>query len=457
VENYGLYFWGFLVLYGVIMYLFSPKARTVGSFFKGEDSLGRSVSTPLLISSIFISWIFAKSITNAANLGAQYGIVGGVAYATYWLCIPVAGFVIYRLRRKFGAKTMVEFLTTNYGKWAAFAFSAAILIRLFNEIWSNTAVVGGYYGKNGSTLFILAALIFTLITLVYALRGGLRGSIMTDVVQTLVFIVLLVWVMSDIIPQSSITTLMSTGSWKLDAGVDLLLVAALQLFSYPFHDPVLTDRGFICEEKLMLKAFVIAGILGFIAIVLFSFVGIHAKLIGLEASSNVPAALATSMGVGAMLLMTVIMVIAAGSTLDSTFASLSKLVGKDLAELAGHSLGIKSISVGMIAMVAFAIFGNIPMLLGSDILKATTISGTMIIGLAPVFMLHGLVKPTALGFHLSFWIGILAGVLLVLGVLPTFLKIGHGASAMLLGVNFYGLILCTLAYLAPALFTQKRA
>ena len=259
MENYGLYFWGFLVLYGVIMYLFSPKARTVGSFFKGEDSLGRSVSTPLLISSIFISWIFAKSITNAANLGAQYGIVGGVAYATYWLCIPVAGFVIYRLRRKFGAKTMVEFLTTNYGKWAAFAFSAAILIRLFNEIWSNTAVVGGYYGKNGSTLFILAALIFTLITLVYALRGGLRGSIMTDVVQTLVFIVLLVWVMSDIIPQSSITTLMSTGSWKLDAGVDLLLVAALQLFSYPFHDPVLTDRGFICEEKLMLKAFVIAG------------------------------------------------------------------------------------------------------------------------------------------------------------------------------------------------------
>jgi len=457
MENYGLYFWGFLALYGVIMYLLSPKARTIGSFFKGEDTLGRSVSTPLLISSIFISWIFAKSITNAANLGAQYGIVGGVAYATYWLCIPVAGFAIYRLRRKFGAKTLVEFLTTNYGKWAAFAFSAAILIRLFNEIWSNTAVVGGYYGKNGSTLFILAALVFTLITLVYSLRGGLRGSIMTDVAQAVIFIALLVWVMSDILPQNSFSTLMRTGNWKLDAGVDLLLVAALQLFSYPFHDPVLTDRGFICEEKLMLKAFVIAGILGFIAIVLFSFVGIHAKLIGLGASSNVPAALATSMGVSAMLLMTVIMVIAAGSTLDSTFASLSKLVGKDLAELAGHSLGVKAISVGMIAMVAFAIFGNIPMFFGSDILKATTISGTMIIGLAPVFMLHGFVKPTALGFHLSFWCGILAGILLVLGLLPDFLKIGHGASAMLLGVNFYGLILCTIVYLAPSFLTPNRA
>jgi hypothetical protein len=41
--------------------------------------------------SIFISWIFAKSVTNAANLGASYGIVGGLAYASYWLSIPVGG------------------------------------------------------------------------------------------------------------------------------------------------------------------------------------------------------------------------------------------------------------------------------------------------------------------------------------------------------------------------------
>ena len=37
-------------------------------------------------------------------------------------------------------------------------------------------------------------------------------------------------------------------------------------------------------------------------------------------------------------------------------------------------------------MVFLAVFGNIPMLLGTDILKATTISGTMVIGLAPVFL-----------------------------------------------------------------------
>lgn len=141
-------FWGFLIVYGIIMCALSPKAFTVGSFFRGEDKEGRSASTWMLTLSIFISWIFAKSVTNAANLGAQYGLVGGVAYAVYWLCIPLAGVVIYRLRRRFGATGLVSFLTEKYGRAAAVAFSTAILIRLFNEVWSNTAVVGGYYGES---------------------------------------------------------------------------------------------------------------------------------------------------------------------------------------------------------------------------------------------------------------------------------------------------------------------
>lgn len=68
--------------------------------------------------SIFISWIFAKSVTNAADLGASFGIVGGLAYATYWLSIPLAGIVIYRLRTREGATGMVPFLIGKYGRAA---------------------------------------------------------------------------------------------------------------------------------------------------------------------------------------------------------------------------------------------------------------------------------------------------------------------------------------------------
>ena len=445
----GLFFWGFLLAYGALMLALSPRAATLGGFFSGEDSAGRSAAPWLLTSSIFISWIFAKSVPNAANRGASYGLVGGLAYAMYWLSIPLTGFVIYRLRRRYAASGLVSFLSSHYGRGAALAFSAAILIRLFNEVWSNTAVVGGYYGEAGSASFIGAALLFTAVTLAYSLRGGLRSSILTDAAQAAIFIVALVWVLGLVLPQHTPSELLSTSNWALNAGVDLLLVAGLQALSYGFHDPVLTDRGFISEEQSMRRSFLIAGVLGFFAILAFSLIGVHAQLSGIAASDNVPAALARSMGIGAMLVMTVVMVSAAGSTLDSTFSSLAKLAGRELPLLAGRDLGQKAIGVGMAVMVLFALLGNLPMITGTDILKATTLSGTMVIGLAPVFVLHGMSTPTRLGFHLSFWTGLGLGIALTLGWIPPSWAIGEGKYALLLGTNLYGLGLCVLGYLLP--------
>ena len=150
----GILFWGLLIVYGVVMFILSPKTVTVGGFFNGEDRKGRDANPWMITASIFIAWIFAKSVTNAANMGQNFGIVGGVGYAVYWLCIPLTGYALYRLRRKFGATGMVSFLTEHYGVAAAFCFSAAILVRLFNEVWSNTSVVGAYYGESGSAPFI---------------------------------------------------------------------------------------------------------------------------------------------------------------------------------------------------------------------------------------------------------------------------------------------------------------
>ena len=175
----GVFFWGFLVAFGALMYAISPRVRTESGFFLGHDEAGRPANRWALMMSIFISWIFAKSVTNAANLGAAYGIVGGLAYATYWLSIPFAGWIIFRLRTRDGATGIVPWLISRYGRAAALAFSAAILVRLFNEVWSNTAVVGGYYGDAGSPAFIGAALLFTAVVLFYSLKGGLRSSIST--------------------------------------------------------------------------------------------------------------------------------------------------------------------------------------------------------------------------------------------------------------------------------------
>ena len=139
----------------------------------------------------------------------------------------------------------VSFLSSRYGRLASLAFSCAILVRLYNEIWSNSAVVGGYYGKEGSVTFIVAASFFTLVVLLYSLKGGLRSSIFTDAIQTVIFIFFLALVLVLVLPSSGVAPLLHEGSFTLAGGVDLLLVSLLQIFSYPFHDPVLTDRGFI--------------------------------------------------------------------------------------------------------------------------------------------------------------------------------------------------------------------
>ncbi|HRF72018.1 MAG TPA: sodium:solute symporter [Accumulibacter sp.] len=452
----GLFFWGFLLLFGAVMYLVSPRTRDDAGFFRGHDEQGRPPSEWALMMSVFISWIFAKSVTNAANLGAAYGIVGGLAYATYWLSIPVAGLVIYRLRTREGATGLVPFLIGKYGRGAALAFSAAILVRLFNEVWSNTAVVGGYYGAAGSAAFIGAALLFTAVVLFYSLKGGLRSSIFTDVIQAVVFLVFLGVVVGLVLPSHRPAQLLGEGTFTLGGGVDLLLVALLQVLSYPFHDPVLTDRGFISEEKGMLRAFVVAGVLGFVCIVAFSLVGVHARLDGITSGSNIPADVARGLGFAGFFAMIAVMVSSAASTLDSTFSSLSKSVAQELPMLAGRAPLPRAMRIGALTMVVFALLGNLPMLAGTDILKATTISGTMVIGLAPIFLLSRLVGYSPLSFHLAFWTGMVLGVLQAINLIPASWAIGDGKYAILLGTNLYGLLLCSTAFLLPLLAPRYR-
>lgn len=446
------FFWGFLLVYGVLMYVLSPNSRNPTAFYRGADNAGRPVKQWSLMASIFISWIFAKSVTNAANLGAEYGVVGGLAYATYWFSIPIAGYVIYLIRTQTGAGSLTQFLTSRFGRMAAVGFTVAILIRLYNEVWSNTAVVGGYFGAPGHWTYYTAALVFTAFTLAYSLKGGLRSSIFTDVIQAIVFVIFVAIVALWILPQDPTRALLSNGQFSLDHGMDLLLVAGLQIFSYPFHDPVLTDRGFVSDEKQMLKSFVIAGLLGFVAVFIFSLVGVHARLHGIETHGNAPEAIGKAMGIGALFVMTVVMMTSAGSTLDSTFTSLSKSIAIDLPTLIkGRLERLPGMTVGGIVMILFALLGNLPLFAGTAILKATTVSGTMVMGLAPVFLFYRFTRYSPWSFHLSFWSGVTLGVLMTIDAIPQSWAIGHGHYAMLLGVNAWGLLICTAGFFLPLL------
>lgn len=67
-----------------------------------------------MVFSAATSWIFAKSISNAANLGQAFGITGGIGYATYYLSFVVAVVAIYFIRVKGGFGSLASFLIAKY-------------------------------------------------------------------------------------------------------------------------------------------------------------------------------------------------------------------------------------------------------------------------------------------------------------------------------------------------------
>ncbi|NEP17240.1 MAG: Na+/proline symporter [Leptolyngbya sp. SIO4C1] len=460
--------WATLAGYGLALFglvrVTTPHKVSASEFFEGSSRQGQLPGLWLLVASAAISWIFAKSIDNAASLANAFGVWGGLGYAIYYLSFVTAAFALYYLRTR-GFRSIPEFLVNKYGKLCARLFLLAIIIRLLNEVWSNTKVFSLYFGPEGSLGYWLAAAIVTAFTVYYTLLGGLRSSLLTDGAQMLLAAVLLVTILVTLGPGLAATGLPAVEPETRLAGLTFCGLAFVQIFSYPFHDPVLTDRAFITSPRVMVRGFVLAGLISGGFIFLFSSVGLYARAAGVEGS---PALMVPALfGLPMLLVFNAIMLTSAGSTLDSTFSSVAKLTARDWFNRRGIPTETQA-RFGRWGIVAIAILGNLPLLsiylgdrVGPAIILATTISGTMVMGLAPIFLLAFIARAGALSFHLAFWPGLIFGVLRVLEnalstqIFPTWLSIGGGKYALDFGINFYGLLLCTAGFLLGAWLSPK--
>jgi Na+/proline symporter len=436
--------WAILIVFGAAMYVISPRARgtdAVEQFFGGRDDDGKETSGFFLTSSVLISWIFAKSVQNAADLGQRFGLPGGAAYAAYWLSFIVAGVVLYRLRTA-GYRSIHHYLGERYGTGSIWLFSVILLFRLWNEIWSNTIVMAQYFGPRESTAYYAASWAITALVLAYVLKGGLRSSIVTDVVQMAMAAVILFVILAYVFPSGEPREMVASGSWTLAGGVDLILVAMLQIFSYPFHDPVMTDRAFITGPRKMLGSFIVAGVLGVLFILLFSFVGIYNRAEGI--GGNATLSTAAAFGLPLLFAMNLMMLTSGCSTIDSTFSSIGKLVSLEV--LANWKVDKVVLARG--AMVLLGILGNLMLYAKPAILSATTVSGTMVIGLTPVFLLSWWRRAGAASYHASVVVGLVFGLGLALKWFHG--TIGAGRYGNLLWVNVVGIFLCFTVYLLGA-------
>jgi len=373
---------GFLVVVGIVSVALAPRVRTADGFFRGWSDTGAAPGILALTFSQVTTWIFARSLLNAGILGYFYGIAGALAYTGYYASFITGWLIVDRLRFRHSVDSVQEFMIQRFGAWGNGCYNGLVSLRLVSEVFANLLVVGIVFAAAGASADTIAILAVAAVTLVYSMTGGLRASLRTDVLQMSILIVLLTALFGLMLahPRFDVGSVLASSTDSIGPGWVLLAVAALQVWSYPLHDPVMMDRGFIAGRDVTRRSFLHAAWISALCIFSFGVLGVFAGLHRLD-GEELLGTLARLLGGPAAFMLGAALVISAASTLDSTFSSAAKLAVRDM------RLAAASAANGRIAMSLFCVAGLALVFFGTDdLFAAVAVSGTASLFLAPVIV-----------------------------------------------------------------------
>ena len=417
-----------IAIFGLVVLaslLVAPRRATVDGFFSGAGETGRAPGLWVLVLSQVTTWIFARSLMNSAILGYYYGIWGTLAYAAYYGSFLTGGFIVARLREG-GAMSVQDWLGARFGGVGTGCYNLVIALRLLSEVFANLLVVGLIFAAALPEVGMArdaAILLVAGLGLAYSAWGGLSAALRTDVLQMLVFLVVFALAFVALVTSPGfdlgavLTAPGTSGAWN---GQVLLLVAFLQVFSYPAHDPVMMDRGFIADPRTTRAAFRHAFWISVLCIIAFGFFGIHAGLAGAAYEGQLLGTWMAMFPPWIYVALLVSLLISALSTLDSALASAARLVVDEL------RLGPRTLGGGRVAMVVFMALGAGLTLWGNQTLfDAVAVSGTASMFLTPVLVV-GLV----MGRKVALWSYLVAFGAAMLGAVAYFGRAGWAAAIL---------------------------
>ena len=423
---------GVIVLASILV---APRQASVDGFFGGMGAAGRAPGLWVLVLSQVTTWIFARSLMNAAILGFFYGIWGVLAYAAYYGSFLTGGLIVDRLREG-GAGSVQDWLLARFGRTGVTAYNLVIALRLLSEVFANLLVVGLIFGAvlpDMASAQPVAIVIVAVLGLAYSAWGGLSASLRTDVVQMVIFLVvfmaalLALVTMPDFDLGAVLTAPGTSGAWN---GQILLLVAVLQVVSYPAHDPVMMDRGFIADRATTRASFVHAFWISTLCIIGFGLFGIQAALVGADYEGQLLGTWPAMFPAWVFAALMLSLMVSALSTLDSALASAARLVVEEL------RLAPRSLSGGRAAMLVFMGLGAALTLWGNQTLfDAVAVSGTASMFLAPILVV-GLI----MGRRVALWAYLVAFAAAILGALAYFARDGLFAALLPAGHKYEQLL-----------------
>ena len=410
----------------LLSFVVAPRQASVEGFFGGARSDGAAPGLWTLVLSQVTTWIFARSLMNAAILGYFFGFAGTLAYAAYYLSFLTGGFIVARIRAE-GGRSVQDILSSRFGATGTTTYNIVIALRLLSEVFSNLLVVGLIFAALFPAAGIadtVAIVAIALLGLAYSAWGGLSASLRSDVVQMLFFLVVFAAALIALLTTPAFSfgaILTSDGTSGSTNGWILLAVAALQVFSYPAHDPVMMDRGFLADDRTTRSSFNLAFVISTVCILAFGMFGIQAALVGASYEGELIGTWSTMFPPWVWVALVLSLLISALSTLDSAMASAARLAVEEV-RLAPRSLagGRAVMAVFMVVGTALTLFGN------ASLFDAVAVSGTASMFLTPV-----LVATLVWKRQVALWAYVVAFSAAILGAAAYFLRASDWVAAIL--------------------------
>jgi len=163
----------------------SRRTRTTADYYVAGRSLGLFAVT----FSLFATWFGAETVMGASAAIAEGGLAAGRAEPFgYFLCLVLMGLRVARRLRESGSLTLAGFFRQRFGPgaetWCVIANVPVSTIWAAAQMAALAYIVGALTDISVPTALAFAAVV----VIAYTMLGGLRGDVVTDMVQGLILL-----------------------------------------------------------------------------------------------------------------------------------------------------------------------------------------------------------------------------------------------------------------------------
>ena len=358
--SYGLFMFG-------ISYFYLKESKTNTNFLVSDRKVGFMKSG----FSTAATWIWAPALFIASQKAYQQGLPG-----VFWftvpniICLCIFAYFAQYLRNKFkNGFTLAQYMNVRYSRRVQILYiislSALSICQFAVQLLAGGAVVTYLTGID----YTVVTVILTAIALSYSFVSGIRASIMTDVWQMIIILIVMLVVVPLVYIQGGGYDVMVKGiggisgeySNVFDSSVawSFGIVVTIGLLAGPFGDQSFWQRAFTTKQNEVKKSFLLSALVFGVVPIFTSVIGFMGAGLGIDAGGNAQLinVITVSELLPTFILIPFVWMLLSGlvSTLDSGLCSISSIASTDIIpnsknKLTNARTGMVLLSIGGIAL-----------------------------------------------------------------------------------------------------------